>query len=389
MRTPHHTPALACDRIGSVRSVDQDGRLHVERTPISKANICPYLGREIPGWEQLGLEPERRYRLYRAPAELARAAPTFNGLQVLDGHAPVSASQPERERTVGAMGRDATFKHPYLTNSLTVWDAQAIKRILDGSQRELSCAYHYRPDMTPGTTPEGQPYDGVMRDIKGNHLALVPDGRAGPDVLVADAMPAELAPTTLSKGETMPDSKTEGAPGPNPLDTLLKRLFGRVDETAMWPEDKALMKRDIKSILFQAIENAAKGEGAAPSAHDGLVGGEGEGSALQPSTPSATQPFVKSLGSDGALAGEQARLHALAEARALVRPLVGEMLGMDSAAAVYRYALRGAGLALDGVNQAGLRALVQAQLAAQTPRHRQAMAQDGGAATPYVPPRKL
>jgi hypothetical protein len=40
--------------------------------------------------------------------------------------------------------------------------------------------------MTPGMY-EGQRYDGVMRDIQGNHVALVEVGRAGPDVMAADS----------------------------------------------------------------------------------------------------------------------------------------------------------------------------------------------------------
>jgi hypothetical protein len=39
--------------------------------------------------------------------------------------------------------------------------------------------------MTPGMY-EGQRYDGVMRDIQGNHVALVKAGRAGSDVMAAD-----------------------------------------------------------------------------------------------------------------------------------------------------------------------------------------------------------
>jgi hypothetical protein len=38
---------------------------------------------------------------------------------------------------------------------------------------------------------QSYPYDGVMRDIKFNHVALVPEGRVGSDVAVADGA-AEL-----------------------------------------------------------------------------------------------------------------------------------------------------------------------------------------------------
>jgi hypothetical protein len=45
--------------------------------------------------------------------------------------------------------------------------------------------------MVPGVYG-GEAYDGRMVNIRGNHVAIVIKGRAGPDVLVADELPAEL-----------------------------------------------------------------------------------------------------------------------------------------------------------------------------------------------------
>ena len=45
--------------------------------------------------------------------------------------------------------------------------------------------------MTPGVY-EGHRYDGIMTNIRGNHVALVKDGRAGTDVVVQDAMPVGM-----------------------------------------------------------------------------------------------------------------------------------------------------------------------------------------------------
>jgi hypothetical protein len=73
-----------------------------------------------------------------------------------------------------------------------VWDNSAIAGIETEEQEELSSSYQYVADMTPGTTPTGEVYDGIMRDIIGNHVALVETGRAGSDVLVADSLPPEL-----------------------------------------------------------------------------------------------------------------------------------------------------------------------------------------------------
>lgn len=178
-------PSLAFDR-ASVRTFDVDGRLHVEITNISKATVSPYLGSEIPGADELDLDPRRIYQLLRDPEELEKAAPTFNNIPVLSEHIPVSAADHRPDLVVGSTGTDAVFEAPYLKNSLVVWSADAIKGIENGEQRELSCAYRYTPDMTPGNF-DGTRYDGVMRNLIANHLALVATGRAGPDVVVGDS----------------------------------------------------------------------------------------------------------------------------------------------------------------------------------------------------------
>jgi 8-oxo-dGTP pyrophosphatase MutT (NUDIX family) len=199
--TKSASDSLALDR-GSVRNYDQDGRLHIERTPISKANVCEYYGDEIPDADKLGLDPARKYKLLRDPDELRKAAPTFNNLPLLSEHKVVTADQHDKGLVAGATGTDAEFVAPYLYNSLVVWPQEDIKGVEDDDKRELSCSYHYRADMTPGTY-EGQAYDGVMRDIIGNHVALVENGRAGPDVMVHDSQPK---PRVWSFGKYMKGS---------------------------------------------------------------------------------------------------------------------------------------------------------------------------------------
>jgi len=176
---------MAFDR-ASVRSVDKDGRLHVEITNISKATVNPYYGYEIPDADRLGLEPNRVYMLLRDPEELAKAAATSNNIQLLDSHIPVSAQDDKKQHVIGSTGTDAVFEKPFLRNSLVVWDASAIARIESGETKELSCAYRYIPDMTSGIY-EGVRHDGIMRDIVFNHVALIPNGRCGKEVVVGDS----------------------------------------------------------------------------------------------------------------------------------------------------------------------------------------------------------
>ncbi|MBD5417355.1 MAG: DUF2213 domain-containing protein [Desulfovibrio sp.] len=176
---------LTFDAAPSARSVDANGFLHVASSHITKATVNPYYGREIPGWERLGLDPERIYYGFRAPDELKASLPTWEGLPLHIEHHPDSADEPEKLTRVGAVGK-AVWNAPYIDAPLTVWDREAIDAIRDGSFRELSCAYRYEPEFTPGTH-EGVEYDFIMRHIRGNHVALVEEGRAGPDVVVADA----------------------------------------------------------------------------------------------------------------------------------------------------------------------------------------------------------
>lgn len=185
---------FAFDR--SARTVDADGRLRVEQCNISKAVINEYWGEEIPGFEELGLQVDKGYKLLRAPEELEKAAPTFNQLQLLTEHVPVSVDEYDPHLVVGSTGTDTVFNAPYLKSSLVIWDAAAIKAIESREQAQISCAYRYTPDMTPGTY-EGQSYDGVMRDIVGNHVALVTEGRAGSDVVVADSQLEKHMPSRI------------------------------------------------------------------------------------------------------------------------------------------------------------------------------------------------
>jgi 8-oxo-dGTP pyrophosphatase MutT (NUDIX family) len=200
---------LAFDK-GSVRTYDHDGRLHVAMTHISKANVCPYRGNEIPEHESLGLDPNKIYMLLRDPDEIAKGAATANLIPILNEHVPVSPIDPKQQNVVGYTGTDAVFNAPYLDNSMVISVQTSIRKIEDESEQELSSAYYYDADMTPGTY-EGVAYDGVMRNIKFNHVALVPRGRAGPDVMVGDMSLQPNGANSMSKSLSKKAVMAKGA----------------------------------------------------------------------------------------------------------------------------------------------------------------------------------
>lgn len=235
---------IAFDR-ASVRTMDDNGFMHVKISPFTKEQVAPYYGREIPGYRELGLDPDKIYYGYRPAEELSKpeTVASINGIPVQLRHHAEFADAPARETRVGATGTDAEWRAPYLMNSLTIFDADAQKAINSGALRELSMAYHYRPEMKAGEF-NGQHYDFIMRDIRGNHLALVEEGRAGADVLVYDSKPganmdkleeimaklAELTEEVAALKTGQDEEPADGGPLSEEEETALKGLLARYEK---------------------------------------------------------------------------------------------------------------------------------------------------------------
>jgi len=409
--------ALAFDK-NSVRAFDVDGRLRVAVNNISKASVDPYYGREIPGYEKLKLNPDKLYYMLRHPDELEKAAASFNNLPILAEHMPVSADAHMPELVIGATGSNAVFEEDFLRNSAVIWAQSAIDDILSEEKREWSCGYRYTPDMAPGTF-KGLPYDGIMRDIVGNHVALVHQGRAGPEVIVADSHP---------KGVRMLNSRTALLLQGALIAGLAPKIAGVGKVNFAGALDSVTAKSLPKNVaaLAEAVVKAAKPALAADegldvsdvtaiiSAVQGATGDDPvEDDDLNPidETPPAVDgddplgkvmAFLKGKVSDevysecGKIAGGSAMdeddeddapgaldmehnddpkmkpamdaatvqrnairaVAAIREAEAAVEPHIGRVQAMDSAPAVYRLALENAGVALDGVHTSAFKAMV-------------------------------
>ena len=170
----------------SNRDIDANGYLRVEECNISKCQLRPYLGKEIPNWREFGLEPDKIYNVYCPKEELEKAVPTFNNLPLTREHIEVDVDNVPKEKIVGSLGDHASFEYPYLKNNLIIYDKKDIDLVMSGKKKELSCGYRYTPVQQSGEV-DGQHYDFIMTDIIGNHVALVKQGRAGRDVMVADS----------------------------------------------------------------------------------------------------------------------------------------------------------------------------------------------------------
>lgn len=181
---------LALDASPSARRYDANGFLHVDSTPLTKEQVVGYFGIEIPNFQTLGLDPKKMYYGYRPADEIEKAAETVNGIPLLLEHEEESADKPT-DRRVGSVGTSAAFDAPYLKNAISITDKRGIHAVETERARQLSASYRYDPDFTPGEF-DGIAYDFVMRNLRFNHVALVPKGRAGSDIVVSDSDPKGL-----------------------------------------------------------------------------------------------------------------------------------------------------------------------------------------------------
>jgi len=363
--------------IETARTFDENGYLHVATSNITKEQVVPYIGDTIPGWQELGLKPKAIYQIYRPAAEIEKAVDTFNGLPLSLDHWEMDAANMPKDKIVGSLGTDAAFDAPYLTNSLTVTDADAIKRINSGEFRDLSAGYLCDVEMIDGMF-DGKHYDGRMKNIRGNHVALVREGRAGHDVRVADSAlkggenMGENAWKTLffdltkalEGGDTVEEIKkeevieesapdmtntapaVESAPkvaethDEEPVDVLADELREAMKAAGLDPEDKAAQKAFMAGIAYaKPVDDEKPAEDACKDAET-----------------------ADACAKDSAPVFDKAMAAALYTAAEEVAPYVGKIsnpFAFDSAADIYKKALDAKGVEVAGVDPSAFGAMVK------------------------------
>jgi|SRR5690348_2865893 len=191
---------------GSAKKYDINGWPEIEGNPISKVGVFPYSGEQIglPGFEA-----GKIYQVYRSESELSNpeTVESFRLLPFTDEHAMLGDEAgmmaAEEKGVHGIIGEDVYFEDGYLKGNLKIFSEKLAKMIEDG-KKELSIGYRCLYERSEGVY-NGMHYDAIQRNIRGNHLALVSEGRSGKDVAVLD----KFTFTLDSKGLRMPDMKRE------------------------------------------------------------------------------------------------------------------------------------------------------------------------------------
>lgn len=184
------SPNLAMD----AREYDGNGWFEVKANPISKAGIFPYSGRQLG---LTGPDADRIFNVLRPPEELAdpECIESFKLLPWIDDHVMIgpvaqeltaSAVPAEKKGIQGVIGEEVFYKDGTLYANIKAFSS-TLAALIEAGKRELSAGYRCVYDLTAGVW-NGLHYDAVQRKIRGNHLALVTEGRMGPDVAVLDGV---------------------------------------------------------------------------------------------------------------------------------------------------------------------------------------------------------
>jgi uncharacterized protein len=128
-------------------------------------------------------------RELRHPDDVFRAdsLATLAQVPLTLGHPPdMLTSETASRYQVGMTGERVDVEdNVFVRSRIAVTDGKAVQAVQRGDARQVSCGYTCGMDETPGVW-NGERYDARQTDIRYNHAALVPAGRAGPQVRVMD-----------------------------------------------------------------------------------------------------------------------------------------------------------------------------------------------------------
>lgn len=185
--------ALYASRIapGSHRAKTPEGYLVCKDVPIARTGYQTYKSTELK------LEgPERLVSVYRDAVDVfdPAAMASFEGKSITTPHPPqfltpdndmgYAKGHVQNVRRGGLLDGEET-----LIADLMVKDGTLISQIENKILEELSCGYEYKLAVRTDDGSGEEKYSQVF--IRGNHVAVVPNGRAGTAVRILDAMPEE------------------------------------------------------------------------------------------------------------------------------------------------------------------------------------------------------
>lgn len=181
--------------------IDSDGFLRCT-TSVLKSCVMDYSPKELGGSLPEYLRNKAVIRLYVPEDEMTKAdaLQSLEGKPIRVGHEwQIGGSIDAVGNVAGTPAYDNDSK--LLLADILVHDPAIIKRITEAKDEgrlvDQSAAYLSDIEWVPGTTEDGELYDGIQRNLRYNHIALLPkgQGRAGEEVRILNRNNEEVKVT--------------------------------------------------------------------------------------------------------------------------------------------------------------------------------------------------
>lgn len=167
-----------------------EGFLICHDVPLARLGPMQYRAAELglPGNPEQIVTVNRYAEDVFAPAAIA----SFEGKDVTAGHPPENLTADTWAAYARGHVENVRRQEDFLVGDLIIKDSQLANEVQSGAVREVSAGY------TAEFLPDGDCLK--QTNIRGNHVAVVPRGRAGHDVAIKDAAPsAEKEREKMSK----------------------------------------------------------------------------------------------------------------------------------------------------------------------------------------------
>ena len=235
-------------RISDNLSTSPEGFLICHNVPIARTAYQDYLGKELPLGiqEEYELDPNKIYKVYRSVDEVfsPETIASFEGKVFTDDHPPELVTTQNinmyGKGHIQNVRKGAGENSNMLLADIICTDENVANSIREKLKREVSCGYRYIIKKGAKGFEQSQ--------IRGNHVALVENGRAGTKAAIQDACPDAIK------------QKQKGAK------TMKANFFAKM--FAAWAKDaepeeieKALGAMKDESSIQEGNTNAGEMEG--------------------------------------------------------------------------------------------------------------------------------
>ena len=252
------------EKISPNMARSDEGYLICRNVAVARSGVQEYLPSELGLPDSPGRVP-----VFRPPEEVFSPAcvASFEGKPVTEDHPDDPGGV-----TAGNIGllqkghaqnvrRGTGPEENLLLADLVITDPEVIRRVLAG-KREISCGYTYTLAEEEGRY--------VQRDIRGNHIAIVDHGRAGPRVAIRDHRPApEAGPGRVFTEPPKPVSNKERSLNPmnetrkNASPLIRKLVASAIRGNDLDPEDLPVVLELMGAAAEAGSETAVEAARAA------------------------------------------------------------------------------------------------------------------------------